>query len=507
MLKKLICCILALAMLVGCSVGAEKQTVQMGAEERKDSQDITYEVRYELGGGTLLKGELVQTVPEGGSAQPPQVQRDGYVFDGWSASPENILADTVIVAQWAEASKITFDANGGTVVSGEAEQWVPDGTIPDAPQVTMEGWELTGWSPGIVAAGGDTTYVAQWKRLTMSTEEIYAAISPAVVEIQITQSDGFSQGLGSGFFIDAQGTVVTNYHVIDGGISGVVLMSDGTSHEILSVLEYDAELDLAVLETAVSGNEFLTISQRDVGTGEAVYAMGSSQGLTGTFSDGIVSQASRQVEGIQCIQITAPISQGNSGGPLVDQYSEVVGVNSMSLTTGQNLNFAIDIQELDNISNMGPITLEELYDETYSFVASQEGGFYDIADDTELEPNDMWFLADSVEFGDWVAGEVSDEQDVDYFSFTIETAGDYIFEVAPYYIDQVDGMLCGIAQFNEDTLEMDVVDVLTSSTTGDYEVSQLQITYLTPGEYYLVVTVDEEIYAEGYPLYYVAQIV
>ncbi len=104
--------------------------------------------------------------------------------------------------------------------------------------------------------------------------------------------------------------------------------------------------------------------RRGVITGETVYAVGSSKGLTGTLSDGLVSTASRIVDDVDCIQITAAISSGNSGGPLINIYGEVIGSNTMSLASGQNLNFAVNITELQAVETTNAMTMAEFYDET-----------------------------------------------------------------------------------------------------------------------------------------------
>ena len=204
-----------------------------------------------------------------------------------------------------------------------------------------------------------------------------------MVEVAVYEPGGEYYGLGSGFFIDDEGTFVTNYHVIDGTVSGEITLEDGSVHDITGVKAYDETLDLAIVQADVTGNDFLTISEQPVRTGETVYAIGSSEGLTGTFSDGIVSTASRDLEGVKCIQITAPISHGNSGGPLVNVYGQVVGINSMSLVEGQNLNFAIDVVELEQLNETDLITLSDLYDIKHpepEASVSEDEGFYADAD-------------------------------------------------------------------------------------------------------------------------------
>ena len=467
-----------------------------------------YEIRFEMNGGTLISGQLLQRIEEGGAAEAPEVQRAGYVFDGWDKSFDAVSESMVVVAQWTPTYRISFDPAGGKVTEGEIEQRVRKGEDPTPPELTRKGSEFLGWDPEIVPAAEDAVYVAQWTAQKLSSEEIYARISPAVVEIAVDEPGGEYYHLGSGFFIDDQGTMVTNYHVIDGTISGEITTQDGSTYDIVAVKGYDSVLDLAILQIDISGNEYLTISDEDVVTGETVYAMGSSQGLTGTFSDGIVSTASRDLEGVQCIQITAPISEGNSGGPLVNIYGEVVGVNAMTWKEGQNLNFAIDINELEKLDDSGSITLQELYDEMYpeeEAVIAEGEGFYDDADAAEVEPNDNLLLADSMDSEEWIAGEVADVDDLDWFYISLDAPCDVFFEVAPYYKSDLDYLLCGIMEITDDGLE--IKDVLLPDEDGEYEVSCTgTIHFDEAGLYFLMVAVVEE-YSSEDPVYYTTRAV
>ena len=193
----------------------------------------------------------------------------------------------------------------------------------------------------------------------LSAVDVYNLISPSVVEIYAESSLGASQG--TGFFYDDKGTVITNYHVIENCQKAFITLSDGRTYSVISVLGYDADRDLAILSTGCTQSIPLSIRTDPAKTGEKVYAIGSSQGLTGTFSDGIVSAIDREVGENVFIQTTAPISQGNSGGPLVDAKGEVVGIVCSFFTSGQNLNLAIPVDAIKDISLKNPVTLEKLF--------------------------------------------------------------------------------------------------------------------------------------------------
>lgn len=193
----------------------------------------------------------------------------------------------------------------------------------------------------------------------LSGEEIYSKIVESTVEVA-AESD-YKSSLGTGFYIDDTGTVVTNYHVIEGCTSASVTTNDGGTYEVTSVLGYRKDLDVAILSTTRKNSTPVELADNPIATGEAVYALGSSLGLTGTFSEGMVSAAERKVDGVTYIQITTPISSGNSGGPLVNVQGQVVGITSAGFTDGQNLNLALPISVLEQISRADPLSMEEFY--------------------------------------------------------------------------------------------------------------------------------------------------
>ena len=201
------------------------------------------------------------------------------------------------------------------------------------------------------------------KKLT--GEEIYTKISPSTVEVY-AESD-FVSSLGTGFYIDDSGTVVTNYHVIQDCSNAYVTTNDGGTYEVKNVLGYSEELDIALLETTKS-NSTAVETCTSVTTGETVYVLGSSLGLTGTFSEGLVSTAERTVSDVPYIQISAPISHGNSGGPVVNAMGQVIGIASAGFEEGQNLNLALPIIILDRISTEHPISVREFYETTSEYV-------------------------------------------------------------------------------------------------------------------------------------------
>ena len=193
-----------------------------------------------------------------------------------------------------------------------------------------------------------------------SATELYQMIKDSVGEITVYDGNGSALGVATAFVISEDGSIVTNYHVINGASSATVTIGDAT-YTVESVLAYDEKIDLAVLKLRdASSLSYATVCANPVKAGETVYAIGSSRGLTNTYSQGIITYADRDVDGVVHVQHDASITNGNSGGPLINIYGEVIGINTFGILDSQNLNFAVFAGELNNLTYGDPITLPEL---------------------------------------------------------------------------------------------------------------------------------------------------
>ena len=166
---------------------------------------------------------------------------------------------------------------------------------------------------------------------------------PAVVTIAGYNEQGKFTSSGSGFFINGQGHLVTNYHVIRSMAHAKVKTRDGKTYPMSTVLAVDKYADLALCQADIPGGSpnFLTVCREVPEVGERVVVIGSPQLLELTVSEGIVSAIRTGTHKGQAIQMTAPISGGSSGGPVINLKGEVVGVSTFFREGGQNLNFAI----------------------------------------------------------------------------------------------------------------------------------------------------------------------
>ena len=160
--------------------------------------------------------------------------------------------------------------------------------------------------------------------------------------------NGRQVGTGSGFYLTTDGIGVSNYHVFEGGDAFLVnSCGDGSSHRVTEVLAYDENDDYVIFTVGGLSDkvEALSITKQVPEQGDQIYVYGNPKGLDCVLSDGIVS-ALREMSGSDIIQITAPISPGNSGSPVTNERGEVIGIATFKQRACENCNFAVSIQEL-----------------------------------------------------------------------------------------------------------------------------------------------------------------
>lgn len=189
----------------------------------------------------------------------------------------------------------------------------------------------------------------------LTPQEIYRKVNPAVVTVMV-QLDG-SAAVGTGVIFTSDGYVLTNYHVVAGGKDCSVTLSNNGTYAAEYVAG-DANNDVAILKINRKNLPTAQIGSSDALTvGDAVYAIGNPLGteLRGTFTDGIVSAINRDVEvsgrNMTLIQTNAALNSGNSGGPLINVYGQVVGINTIKMSSAfsnvEGLGFAIPTSSLE----------------------------------------------------------------------------------------------------------------------------------------------------------------
>jgi serine protease Do len=157
-------------------------------------------------------------------------------------------------------------------------------------------------------------------------------------------SDGSNMFQGSGFFIDNNGLAVSNYHVFKGtgiGMEQIKLVGDDTAYKVAEIIAKNEDSDFIFFRVDCENTNYIPIASDKTTIGENVYAIGSPRGLENTFSSGEVSQWRADF----LMQISALIDHGSSGGALINEYGEVVGITSGSFADGSqaNLNYAWSI--------------------------------------------------------------------------------------------------------------------------------------------------------------------
>lgn len=174
----------------------------------------------------------------------------------------------------------------------------------------------------------------------LTTAQIVKRTLPSVVRITS------KNGSGTGFAVGSDGRVATSLHVVQDRSEVRVTTEDGRTYDDVRVVAYDERHDLVVLRIPATGLRPLRMTRRELGPGEPVVAIGHPLGLENTVSDGVVS-AVREGRGADLVQISAPISPGSSGGPVLDDRGRVIGVATLVFRYGQNLNFATPVSYLE----------------------------------------------------------------------------------------------------------------------------------------------------------------
>jgi len=191
--------------------------------------------------------------------------------------------------------------------------------------------------------------------------ELFQSLSPSVVTIFVRGKE-LGSGSGTGFVVDEEGTIVTNHHVIKGAEAVRIKFKNGAVYEQVDLLADAAETDLALLridmqkptsDAGVPEAPPLVLGDSEkVVVGERAVSIGNPLGLEHTLTDGLVSSR-RVYEGRDWIQMSVPISPGNSGGPLFNMRGEVIGISTATLSgafaAAQNLNLAVPVNELKRL--------------------------------------------------------------------------------------------------------------------------------------------------------------
>lgn len=270
---------------------------------------------------------------------------------------------------------------------------------------------------------------------------LYEQSVKAVVLIVCMNTDG-SLSQGSGVILRSDGVIATNFHVIDDAKSASVKLQNGDVYDDVSIVDTDERKDIAIIKIKATNLPTLSVGNSDtIKVGITIYAIGAPRGLEGSISSGIVSsirpanEISQTLSGFRVIQITAPISSGSSGGPLLDETGKVIGLVFATRVDAQNINLAIPINYVSplasNAKNEGR-TLAKMNLETLSSIS------------TTSQPQPKPDTVDSIA-GTYVGSWASNEYGVSgSLVLTVKVVNGQV---------QVDAAFTGSDYFNGDTLD------------------------------------------------------
>jgi serine protease Do len=257
--------------------------------------------------------------------------------------------------QAAITGKILAEKSDSVVVDvGYTVLVVPRGVIARVTKATEVIEPLAGASNLLTSVNAPQFYSSDARAAaSRDVRDLVKQIGEAVVQVRTPS------GLGSGFLINADGYLITNFHVIEGEteISVEVYSQTGdqldrATYKQVKIIAINKFHDLALLHIEDKNApkfKFVTLgSSEALSVGDAVFAIGSPLGLERTVTEGIMSTKTRELEGELYLQTTAQINPGNSGGPLFNMAGEVVGVTNMKIMFGEGLGFAIPVELVKN---------------------------------------------------------------------------------------------------------------------------------------------------------------
>lgn len=275
------------------------------------------------------------------------------LYQETAAAVSEAFTEAVTDSRWEEAQRLFHSLE---VVGASPAQW----TQEQITKAQQKDWK----EKGLTALLHDDTAQAAMDSDAAPPMETVRRLMKGAVTVWVDRGITIEKGLGradrmigSGFFIDANGYLITNYHVIQSevdpeyeGFSRVYIKLPGDSSVRIpaKVVGWDSIFDLALLKTEITPEVYFQLgSSEDLNTGSRIYAIGSPAGLEQTLTSGIVSAQNRRFLSLgSVLQIDAPVNHGSSGGPIIDEAGRVQAIVFAGLERQEGLNFAIPVELL-----------------------------------------------------------------------------------------------------------------------------------------------------------------
>lgn len=307
----------------------------------------------------------------------PDIQVDGRKFFGRSNNKKGVWKTSSVVFSVVVAALIAALIVGSASLAIIFFGFIrPSSRIDSAPQTTLSGDKTTTASTaaantGTTAETSSGTHFSivdaatlpdSGTKKALSTTAIASKVGPATVSVLAEVSFGNSAGAqqtaeasGSGFIVSSDGYIVTNNHVIDGASAVKIIVAGEKEPVNATIVGKDATTDIAVLKIDRKNLPYVILGDSDMlQVGELAVAIGNPFGeLAGSVTVGVISALDREVNISNSIynllQTDASINSGNSGGPLVNSYGEVIGITNAKVSGGEGIGFAIPINDIKSV--------------------------------------------------------------------------------------------------------------------------------------------------------------
>lgn len=186
----------------------------------------------------------------------------------------------------------------------------------------------------------------------------FTRVMESVALVITRDADGRPLGVGSAFAVSDDGKLATNYHVVAGASSAIVkFVGDDERFDVTGIVHLDPELDLAVIQIRRNTKAIPLGDDHLCGIGEPIFALGNPEGLEGTVAAGTLGAFRLLGSDSRLMEITASVSPGSSGGPVLNSRGQVVGIASTSLAAGQELNVALCVSDLKRLLEARPVNV------------------------------------------------------------------------------------------------------------------------------------------------------